>query len=86
MNPANTSPVFCFVDIPKQEKALKAVATVGPISVGIDAGQDTFRFYKDGNYYDPECSSEHLHHDVLVVGYGFEGAELDNKYWLAKNS
>lgn len=39
-----------------------------------------------GIYYEPKCSSEDLDHGVLVVGYGFEGAELDNnKYWIVKN-
>lgn len=30
--------------------------------------------------------SESVDHGVLVVGYGFEGADSDdNKYWLVKN-
>ncbi|XP_076699651.2 procathepsin L isoform X3 [Callospermophilus lateralis] len=77
-----------FIDIPEDEEALmKAVATVGPISVAIDAEHDSFKFYKGGIYYNPHCSNTSLSHAVLVVGYGFEGAESDNnKYWLIKNS
>lgn len=79
-----------WVDIAHDSEAdlLKAVGTVGPISVGIDASRPTFHFYKKGVYHDKKCSNKRLDHGVLAVGYGM--AKLDNgkskDFWLVKNS
>lgn len=67
------------------ESALtSAVAKVGPVSVGIDAMQSTFQFYKRGVYYDPNCDKENINHAVLAVGYGV--TPKGKKYWIVKNS
>ncbi|PIK46477.1 cathepsin L2 cysteine protease [Apostichopus japonicus] len=83
----NSADVVKFNDIPTgNEMALQqAVATVGPVSVAIDAALSSFHMYHSGIYDDSMCRSDrqHLDHGVLAVGYG----TMDGKdYWLVKNS
>jgi len=76
-----------YVDIPQDnEHALKAaLATIGPVSVAIDASNPSFQFYHHGVYYEENCSPENLDHGVLAVGYGTD-KKSGKDYFLVKNS
>jgi cathepsin L len=66
----------------ESEEALKnAVATIGPISVGIVV-TPKFSLYDRGVFYELYCNHT-MNHGVLVVGYGNDDGE---DYWLVKNS
>jgi len=75
-----------FTDVAAgDEEALQdAIASVGPISVGIDASQDSFQFYKSGVYADDNCSSQFLDHGVTAVGYDTDDSGA--AYYIVKNS
>lgn len=77
-----------YVPIPEgDEKALEAaVATIGPISVGIDANHTEYLNYGGQGIYTGPCGNEkrHQNHAVLVVGYDEDAS--GNKYWIVKDS
>ena len=58
-----------------------AIALEGPVSIGIEADQTAFQFYKSG-ILTGKCGTS-IDHGVLAVGYGVDGGQ---KYWKVKNS
>lgn len=74
-----------FVRVPAGDELglQKAVASVGPVVVSIDASLKSFQLYKEGVYDDKKCSKKMFNHFVLIVGYG---KHLGKEYWLVKNS
>ena len=54
---------------------------LGPVSVGVDASDTAFKFYKSG-IIKKRCGTA-IDHAVLLVGYG---TDKGVDYWLVKNS
>ncbi|XP_040267901.1 cathepsin S-like [Bufo bufo] len=73
---------YTMVEPGTEENLQKVIASVGPVSVAIDARHPAFYLYKNGVYDDPTCTQD-VNHGVLAVGYG----SLNGKnYWIIKNS
>lgn len=59
----------------------EAIATKGPVTVVLGV-VDSFMLYKDGIYYDDNCSE--INHALTAVGYSV--AENGEEYYIVKNS
>nr|XP_014282108.1 cathepsin L1-like isoform X2 [Halyomorpha halys] len=77
--------VKAYTDIESyDDEALRAaVATVGPISIAVSAGNRHFLHYGGGVFNGDTCNPSALDHGILLVGYGSADGE---DYWLVKNS
>jgi len=74
-----------FTDVtPGDPKALYAALKMGPVSIAVEADQESFQFYSTG-ILTSTCGAN-LDHGVLVVGWGVDSALNSTSYWKVKNS
>uniref|UniRef100_A0A3B4FTD8 Cathepsin L1-like n=1 Tax=Pundamilia nyererei TaxID=303518 RepID=A0A3B4FTD8_9CICH len=74
---------YRFIPRGDEQAMADALATIGPITVAIDADHASFLFYSSGIYDEPNCNPNNLNHAVLLVGYGSQEGQ---DYWIIKNS
>lgn len=74
-----------FKRIPEgnEQSLQEALATVGPVSVSIDASHSSFMHYHSGIYSEDLCSPHNLDHAVLAVGYGVD--DNGEEYYILTN-
>ncbi len=79
---------FINIKSGNEDDLTSAIASVGPISVALDADHNSFKFYHSGVYYEPACQSgvNQLNHAATVVGYSYEGSAYPVNYFIVKNS
>jgi len=82
-NPAARVTGFTDIQQGNENDLANALASVGPVSIAIDAAHQSFQFYNAGVYVEPACSSNQLDHGVTAVGYGTENGQ---DFFLVKNS
>jgi cathepsin L len=79
------STISSFVDVnPSSDAALFAALQVGPVSIAIEADQQSFQFYSTG-IMSGDCGAT-LDHGVLVVAWGVDANLNSTAYWTIKNS
>ena len=79
---ASVAKISSFTDVPtNSELALVTAIAQQPVSVAVEADQDSFQFYSSG-VMTKACGTA-LDHGVLAVGYGTLGGQ---NYYKVKNS
>lgn len=64
----------------------RALASIGPLAVGLNGRLETFYNYGKGVYDDLDCDGD-INHAGVLVGYGVDYSYLPPKnYWIIKNS
>jgi len=81
--PIEHTRVKTFVDVENSVDALVEAISKQPVSIAIEADQQSFQFYKSGVFDDPSCG-ESLDHGVAAVGYGTTDDGKD--YFKVRNS